>query len=199
MESADTAVVELKISRGAALTRGSLWLVAAGLAGLATYATYSRLSFVPSAISNRLVDYSIAILALPLPVAAIITLIRSLRWIVLALWKNAGIHANQEGLVFSLGPFGRRHFRASQIDIRYPFELLEDPDYEPGVEAFLPEEEQLATLLPRLRYPGYAMNLGEVILKFAGVSEAHIASRLSPLIMQWRSMRQPTRKDPSAE
>lgn len=176
----------IALSRGKALTKGVLWLAAAGLAALATYAVYSRLNFVPSAISNRLVDYSAAILALPLPCAGFIAASRSARWIALALWPKVGIRAQQRGLSFDLGPFGRRQFDAQRMEIRYPYELLDDPGYEPGVEAYLPEEEQLATLLPRLRYPGFGQNLNEVILKFAVEEEVEIAVRLSPVIANWR-------------
>ena len=178
--------VFIAVSRTKALIRGVLWSTVAMLAALATYAVFVRLRFVPSGISNRLVDYSLAIIALPLPIAGIIALFRALRWIALSLWRGIGIQADPSGLVFSLGPFGKRSFVSDRMLVRYPFETLDDPEAGAGVEAYLPEEEQVRTLLPRMTYPGCAQQLGDVMLKFAAGDQDEIAAKLAPIALAWR-------------
>lgn len=84
------------------------------------------------------------------------------------------------------GPFGTTSYDAARLDVRYLFELSADSTDE-GFEAFLPEEEQIARLLPRICHANTDQRLNEQILRFTASAEAEIATRLGPLIRVWRN------------
>ena len=177
---------------GRALVRGMWWGVAAALSGAACWLIYSRLDFRPAAVTNRLVDYALAVAALPLLMVAVLSAIKTLQWLLLAAWpKPVGIHADRRGLTFRLGPFRTRRFDAARLEVRYPFELLEEDDGG-DFEAYLPEDQQLARFLPRLRHPQTNELLNRTILTFARNEEPQLAQTLRPLITHWRSERNHT-------
>jgi len=181
--------IVMPVSRARALTRAVVWAVPAVLGGLITILIYSRLHFVPTAVSNRLVDYSIAFICLPVPISCLIAIFRMLRWLLLAAWPGAVvIVANESALTFSLGPFGTKAYDAARMVIRYPFELLEDENSEGAFESFLPEEEQLRVLLPRITHPSSAKPLNELLLRFVDVGETHATKLLRPALEHWRAM-----------
>lgn len=183
--------VVLSVSRTRAATRGLLCLVPALLLGTATFAIYSRLSFVTTAISNRLVDYSIAVAALPCPLFTLLFGFRAIRRLLLSCWPgDVAIVADETALTLRLGPFGTRAYDAVQLDAKYPFE--QSGDFEDGgFEAFLPEEEQRARFLPRLTHPDAPEPLNRAILRFAVGTEPDAAVALRPVIDHWRSRRDP--------
>lgn len=184
--------ITIPVSRSRALTRAIIWFVPTALCAVLTYAIYSRLNFIPSAISNRLVDYGLAILSLPVPVIGVIFAVRTVRWLLLAAWpKPVLILATDEKLAFHLGPFGNREFDAARLTIRYPYELLEDSDEDPGFEGYLPEEDQHEKLLPRITYPGHAKTLDQLIASFSSLAEAATIAALRPAIDRWRSALRP--------
>ncbi len=184
-ESAASLAV-VPVSRGRALTRALIWAVPAAILGTATVLIYSGLNFVPSGVSNRLVDYSIAVIALPLPATALWTALTAVRWLLLTVWPaQVGIFASPAELVFRLGPFGTTSFDAARLDVRYPFEL--SGDEEAAVfEAFLPEEQQRETLLPRILHPNSKQPLNQVILRFSSGDEREASRLLRPVIDTWR-------------
>ncbi|MDO8629788.1 MAG: hypothetical protein Q7R41_04785 [Phycisphaerales bacterium] len=183
--------VVLSVSRARAVTRGLLCLVPALLLGAATFATYSRLHFVPTAISNRLVDYSIAVALLPCSIFTLVFGFRAVRWLLLSCWPgDVAIVADETALTLRLGPFGTRAYDAGQLDARYPFE--QSGDFEDGgFEAYLPEEEQRARFLPSLTHPGAPEPLHRTILRFAVGTEPYAAAALRPVIDHWRTRRDP--------
>ncbi|MFH1111127.1 MAG: hypothetical protein V1790_18315 [Planctomycetota bacterium] len=65
----DAAV--LPIARLRAAGRALVWSVPAGLLGVTSLLIYTSLHFVPSGVSNRLVDYSVALISLPIPLTAV--------------------------------------------------------------------------------------------------------------------------------
>lgn len=176
----------LTVCRSRALVRGLTWLVPAAILGAATVFVFGGLEFAPSGVSNRLVEYSLAVVALPLPVAGAYAAFLALRWFALGLWpRRLGIFAAPEHLQFRLGPFGTRTFDARRLTIRYPFELADDED-DAAFESFLPQETQVETLLPRITHPQSKRPLNQVILRFATGSEIDMARALRPAIEAWR-------------
>ena len=181
--------IVLPVSRSRAFFRALLWGIPAALLSAIAVMIYGGLHFVPSGVSNRVVDYAIALGAGPLLVAALWTALKCLRWSALGLWGGpVEIVAAPTTLTFRLGPFGRRVVNVADLDIRYPFELLDDED-EGGFESFLPEEKQRETLLPRVLQSKSRIPLQESILRFAAGEEADIARALRPAIELWRSFR----------
>ncbi len=194
-------VIELPVGRSRSLTRASLWGVVAALVVVPLRAVFERLNFVPTAFSNRLVDYSFVLLALPFVLLAVSCVIKSMQWLLLASWPGKiGIFADENELTLRLGPFGTRRFDTKRLDIRYPFERREEED-EGGFEALLPEEDQRRNLLPHMfvwhRFPAGAgqgletrtkrpVQVDRLILRFASGSESDLAARLRPLIERWR-------------
>ena len=180
-------VVVLPVARGRAASRVVLWSVLAILLGITTILIYGQLNFVPTGVSNRLVDYSIAAISLPIPLIAVWTALKSLRWLLLALWPTrVAVVADGDSLTLRLGPFGTRTYAAPRLDVRYPFELSQDEEGG-GFEAFLPEEEQRSKLVPRMLHPESREPLNRVILRYVKDSEEEAAQALRPLIDHWRS------------
>ena len=186
--------VALSVSRTRAATGGLLCLVPAMLLGAVTFAIYSRLHFVPTAVSNRLVDYSIALVALPCPIFTLVFGFRAARRLLLCCWPgDVAIVADETALTLRLGPFGTRAYNAALLDAKYPFELSGDFE-DGGFEAYLPEEEQRARFLPRLTHPDAPEPLHRTILRFAVGAEPDAAAALRPVIDYWR-----TRRDPGSD
>ena len=176
------------LARGRAATRAILWSVPALLLGAAVFVVYSRLHFVPTAVSNRIVDYAVAVAALPLPILALICAIRTVRYVLAVVWPSpVGVYADAQALELRLGPFGTAAYPAGELAIRYPFELSGDDDG--GFEAFLPEEEQMARLLPRITHPRAKRSIHRTILHFMAGGESEIAQALRPAIELWRGER----------
>ncbi len=183
----DPDAILLPVSRTRALTRALVWGVPTVLLSATTALIYRDLHFVPSSVSNRLVEYSVAIIALPMPLAALWTACKALRWLLFAGWPGSlGIVASSSQLRFSLGSFGRMTFDADRLELRYPFELADDED-DASFESFLPEEQQRATLLPRISHPDLRAPLNRTILRFALADEFDAVRILRPMIDRWRA------------
>lgn len=175
-------------ARGRAVVRGAWWAVLAALTGACTVLLYGSLDFRPSPVTNRLVEYCIAVAGSPILVIALGSLFRTLQWLLLAVWPSpVGIRADGQRLTFALGPFRTRSFAASRLDVRYPFELIDEE--EGSYEAYLPEEKQLSRFVPRLRYPGSDEQINRTLLRFAAGQEPDIAGALRPIFEQWRASR----------
>jgi len=188
--NADSTITIL-VSRSRALFRAAIWGVPAVLLGVACVSIYGRLHFIPSGISNRFVDYAFAIAAAPLPLMGLWTALKSIRWFMLFAWGGAiEIVAGPTSIDFRLGSFGRKVFQVADLDIRYPFELIDED--EGSFESFLPEEQQRATLLPRIIHPNIKSPLQRAILQFAVGDEAQVARALRPMIERWQAARGPT-------
>lgn len=179
--------VVLHVSRVNALLGGMLWAALAAVLGAATRAAYHDLVFPPPGQVNRLVDLSIAILALPLPLGGLFGVVAACRWSLLGAWPgDVGVFASAGELVLRLGPFGTKRYKAVELTIAYPFELVEE-ESDGGVEAHLPIEQQLDSLLPRITHPTAGAPINQMILKFVSMDESAIASELYPVIAMWRS------------
>ncbi len=179
----------LPVDRSRALGRALLWSAPAVLLGAVTVMIYGRLHFSPTGVSNRLVDFSIAVVALPAPVSAILCGVHALRWALLGVWpRPVGVSAQADVLRLHLGPFGTRRYNTDELDVRYPFELSGDTE-DGGYEALLPEEEQIATFLPRIHHPDAAEPLKRVIMRFCRGNESDVAALLRPMLDRWRSAR----------
>lgn len=180
-------VVVLPIARGRAASRAVLWSVPAILLGVTTFLISRQLIFVPTGVSNRLVDYSLAVVSLPIPLIGLWTTLKALRWLLLSIWPaRLAVVADADSLTLRLGPFGTRTFDSPRLDIRYPFELSQDSEGG-GFEAFLPEEEQRSKLLPRMLHPDSPEPLNRVIIRFVKNSEEEAAKAIRPHIDHWRS------------
>ena len=186
MTSDGTLPVFLPLSRGRAATRAILWSVPTLLLGAATFVVYGRLEFAPTAISNRIVDYAVALAALPLPVLAVGCAVRAVRHFLAVVWLSPlGIRADEHTLEMRLGPFGTATYPVGELDIRYPFELSGDFE-DGGFEQFLPEEEQMARLLPRISHLRAKLPINRTMLRFVSGDEARIAAALRDAIERWR-------------
>lgn len=186
LNGAASEIVVLSVSRGRAASRALLCSVPAILLGITTILIYTRLNFVPTGVSNRLVEFSIAAISLPIPLMALWTTLKSLRWLLLALWPaSLAVVANYDSLTLRLGPFGARTYDAPRLEVRYAFELSQDEEGG-GFEAFLPEEEQRSRLLPRILHPDARGPLQRVILRFVKEPESDAARTLRPIIDLWR-------------
>ena len=178
--------VKLPVSRGNGLVRGLLWCVAGAITGQATALVVRGLRFSPSGVSNQMEDYALALLMLPIGLAAAACIFSGGRWLLLAAWPAPlGMRATKSALHLDLGPFGGRRFSADRFTIRYPFEF-DDAD-DGGFEACLPEEQQIATLLPQMRHPDSGQPVDRVILRFTTLPLQEVVRILGPAIERWRT------------
>ena len=184
--------IELPIGRSKGFTRAALWSVLAVLLVLPLRAVFERLNFVPTAFSNRVVDYAVALIAIPVVLMAIVCVARSLQWLSLAFWpRRIGVYAAESKLILRLGPFGTRSYDPTKLEVCYPFERNEEDDGESGFEALLSEEEQRKSLLPSMFDTGTRVRIDRLILRFALGSESDLAAKLRPLLDRWQSAMRP--------
>ena len=178
--------IRLPIARGRAATRALIWGTPAMLLLAAAAIVFPELRFASTGATSAIVDWSIALAALPLGIAGIACAIAALRWALAACWPAPlGIVADAKSLEFRLGPFGRRTYDAARLDVKYLFELSTDGEEE-GYEAFLPEEEQMSRFLPRITHPMSRERLNALILRFTDGNESAAATALRPILEQWR-------------
>lgn len=187
--------IELPVARSKALCRGVLWCVPTALLGAAAMLIFRGISFESSGLTNRLVDVAVAAIGLPLALAAGMSFVFAGRWLLLGVWPGRlAICAEAGTLVFRLGPLGVKRYDASRLRLRYPFELAEDSE-EGGFEAFLPEEKQLASLLPRMTHPTTTDALNELVLKLTSKTEAEVAAILKGALQTWRELDSTLKRD----
>ena len=185
--NAQAIVVRLPVPRARALIRALLLAMPALVLLTASVAVVRHLLAQPSGVGTRAVDSAIVVLSLPLPLLAAIFAWRAVRWLALALWPApVGAFADREGLTLRLGWFVRQRFDARRMDICYPFELSEE-EADGSVEAFLPPEQQFATMLPRILHPEADEPLNRTLLRYTLGSQEAAAAALRPVIEQWRA------------
>lgn len=180
-------IIRVPVARLRAWTRAVLWSVAACVPGVAVALILGRLDFRPTGISNGLLEYAIGFAVLPLALLAILSAVKTLRWLLLCVWPGpVGVYAGADALILRLGAFGTRRYDATRLDVRYPSELSGDVD-DSGFEAFLSIEEQIASFLPRITHPESTEPLNVVILRYVSGSEYEVAGMLRPVVDRWRA------------
>lgn len=185
----DGVMAMVPVSRTKALTRAIVWSAPALLLGATAMVLFDQVDLRSSAVSNRLVDYCLALAALLPAIASLIFGVVALGRILLALWPaTVAIVAEHDALWLRLGPLGTKRYDVARLDIQYPFEI-EDEDDEGSFEAFLPEEQQIDTLMPRITHPDSSKPLNRVILTFAGGSEREVVAILRSAFGRWREPR----------
>ena len=187
VDTSDDVIAVLSLPRSSTLASATLWVLpAVGLGGVAAI-VFGQLQFVPSGTSNRFVDYSIAILMIPFVLGAVAFAMRAAGLACMAIWPGSvGVYAGRETLTIRLGPFGTRRYDVRRLEVRYPYELPAD-DGDDQFEAFLPEERQLAELVPRMTHPEASELLDRTIRRMAGMADAEIARVLRPAMDFYRA------------
>ncbi len=189
----ETEPVRVPVARLGAVMRGAIRGSAAVACALLTALIYRPLTWDHPDVGRLLVDGSIAIVAMPVPLLALLAAVSSLRWFALGLWPlKLGIHADARSLTLRFGPFGTRRYEAAGLRAVYPFETDDDPA-EMGFEAFLPPDQQERTLMPHVTYGDEKVAVNDLILRFAAGSEQEVLSALRPVIQSWRQ----SRREPS--
>lgn len=155
---------------------------------IVSYHVFGGLSFAGSAANNRITEYSISLLLLPLVLIGLVLSLRGALWLAFACWPAPlRITAGRDGLTLELGPVGRQHFPTDSLDVRYLFEIpTEAADDGLTYEALLPPEQQMAELLPRIRAPGQPNPIEEQISYYTRCNEQQLADALRPFIEYMR-------------
>jgi hypothetical protein len=149
----------------------------------ACYLIVRALRFLPTATQNRLTDYSLLLLVVPVAIGAVAIGWGGVRWLRLAIsptWR--GFEGDKSGLSFKLGPFGNERYKMEDLDIRYLFELSDDEQDEGAFEAFLDPEEQMSKFLPRIWFGSDRQRLDLRLRKFVRLTEQELARQLKPFI-----------------
>ncbi len=190
------APVKIGIPRTMAAERAIMRMTPGVMMILAVLGVMQWLNFRPSAVSNRIADYSLAVAMIPIAAAGLVLTYHGLKWLTLALWPAwVGIVADSDGLTLRLGPFGRTRYALDRLDIRYPFEIADQltPDDDMIYEAHLDPAEQLDRLMPRIRYPGESDTLDRRLKIVTRIDEKTLADALRPFIEYARRPRTPTK------
>lgn len=180
--------VSLPLPRGRVLTAAVLWAAGAGLLLHVASLIYMSLDFRSTGVDSVLVDISIALLALPIPVLGIVCAIKALTHLVTAVWPGrVGVFATPSELTLAMGPRGARTYDVERLTVQYPFEL---EDEERGTyEAYLPPEKQFVTILPTITHPDAREPINKTMLNFLGGTEEDLAVAFRPIVAVWRDER----------
>lgn len=174
------------VARGRAVARASVWLAPALVHALISWHILTDIRLEAASGANTVVAVAWIAMLVPFGLVGAVMVIVGLRWLALALWPGrVGVTATADELKLALGPFGTRSFDASRLEAKYFFELSIDVVDE-GFEALLPDEEQVANFLPRLRHPDAKEPLNRRLMRFATGTEPEIAQTLRPVIACWR-------------
>jgi len=169
-----------------AFVRTLFWSVPGVLLSAIAWTALKNASLTPSAVTSRLVVYSIVLLFGGLALIGALCAFQAMRWLLLACWPGrVEIIASENQLILRLGSFGVRTYDVERIESRYPFEIPEELN-DAGFEDQLPVDQQLAVLLPRLTHPESPTPLNPQILRFGSGSESEVAAALRPAIERWR-------------
>ena len=181
--------IQITVSRGRALERGLLRIIPAGLMLAVSVGTVSSLNFASNPFTNRITEYCLALVMVPVGLGGAVLAFSGARWLLTAFWPGRlCIVADAGGITFHLGPMGTVRCEVDRITLRYPFELNTEDDGENAVfESFLEPSEQMATLLPRMEYAGEPKRLDRRILHFTRLDEAQAAELLRPFVEFVRS------------
>lgn len=183
----EITTVTLPVSRVKALTRTVAWGAPTAVGALLCLGVYGRLSLAAFGVSGRLVEYSLVVCMIPMALAEGAFAFLTLRWLLLALWPGTlGIFGDDEGMLLRLGSFGTRRYESARLDIKYPFEQEQDTEGS-SVEAFLPEEQQRATLLPSMVHPDATEPINHTILRFVSMMEPDAAAEIRPWVDRWQA------------
>lgn len=163
----------------------------------------TSLNYQPTSVTNRITEYSLALVLLPIAITGLALALAGLRWLVFALWPGKlQITADADALTFALGPMGTHRYPTDRLELHYLFEMDLDAENEDVLyESLLDAEIQMAEMLPRIRVPGEAERLDRRILEFVEGSEKQTADALRPFVAYMRRGRedQPRDADDSEE
>ena len=176
--------VRLSVSRSRAFERALLTLPAGLFLVFLALQLFSGLRFTPTAVSNRITDYSLAAVLVPVGLLGVFLSFRGFRWLLLAIWPaDLAIIAGADELVLRLGPLGTRRFDTARLTLKYPYELsLSEDDEDALYESLLDDEVQIARFLPRMIHPLAPDRLDREILRWTRLNEQQCVAALRPFI-----------------
>lgn len=150
-----------------------------------------NLDFANSPTTNRITEYALGVVLVPVTMSGLLLAIAGMRWALLAGWPAPlGIVGSTDGLTFRLGPMGNRRFDISGLDVTYLFERSFDTDDAEAVyESLIDPQLQMAEMLPCIRHPDAGEPLERRILRFVRMSERRTADALRPFIDHVRAQR----------
>ena len=188
MQSVSTMPAIVPVSRLRAMERGVVRVAPGVVLVLIAWSVVRPLRFTPSAVSNRIVDYSLLALMVPVAVAGMLLVVQGLRWMAMALWPaRLEIRADEHAVTMRLGPIGSRRIANETIDLRYPFEMEGDPDIGDDVyESFLSPERQMASILPRMFHDAEKRRLDNLVFYYSGQDVETCIAALRPYVEYMR-------------
>lgn len=184
-----TPLAWVPVSRSRAFERALFRLGPGAFLLCAGWWVIGRLNLTPSAVSNRITEYSLLAICLPIMLTALAAALTGFRWLLLALWPaRIGIAADADAVVFHLGPMGTKRYDATRIEVRYLFELPRDAAIEDDMiyESLLPARVQMDNHLPYMSHPAAPQRLDRLIIHYARASEKQLAATLRPFTTHMR-------------
>jgi hypothetical protein len=172
-------LARLPADRGGLLRKATVRLLAAALLGVVAARLWAWLDFSPSAVGNRIVQVSLVVLVIPLVLAAAMVAMSGMRQFLAGAWPGfSGVEIRQDRIVLRRGALPSRSYAATDLDLRYLFEMDED-EHNGVFESYLPEDHQRATMLPPLRCAREPEPLRLVLLRWTAVDEPRAAAALA--------------------
>jgi len=174
--------VSFPIDRMRAARRGVTFLFPGAGIVMLFGALISGLDFVPSGVSNRIIDYSLAFIYFMAALGGVALLWRGFYWLCVASWpRPVCVIADADAIRFELGPMGRQRYDLARIRAVYPFDEPEEAD-DGVVEALRDPEKYAAEHLPRLTHPDAVSHLDVMIRHLVTADEITLTRRLKPII-----------------
>lgn len=142
----------------------------------------SGLDFIPSGVSNRIIEYALACIYLMAALGGVALVWRGLYWLCVASWpRPVCVVADANAIRFELGPMGRQCYDLTRISAVYPFDEPEEGD-DDVYEALRDPEKYEAEHLPRMTHPDAVSHLDVMIRHLVTIDEADLARRLKPFV-----------------
>jgi len=178
--------VRIPVRRTARLLRGLL-LTPLGLYLInLIWRIWPSLVFVPTAVSNRITDYALAVVLVLLAAVGFSFALAGLRWLLFLFWP-ARLHivADSKRLCIPTGPIGRLELDWERMSARYSFEV-EPEELGEGFDSLMDEDEEPSVRLPLLRHPALRTPVNDLLTAFAGLEEGRLVGLLRPYVERVR-------------
>ena len=142
----------------------------------------SGLDFVPSGVSNRIIEYALACIYVMTVLGGLALVWRGLYWVSVASWpRPVCVVVDADAIRFELGPMGRQCYDLARVSAVYPFDEPEEGD--DGVyEALRDPEKYAAEHLPKMTHPDAVSNLDVMIRHLVTADETAMVRKLKPII-----------------
>jgi len=181
VETDNRIIVTIPVSRGRAWERAALRIGPGVVTAFLSAHALGRLNFAPSGISNRITDYALAMILVPIALVGLALVVFGLRWLLMSMWfGKLEIVGTEDALTFRLGPLGAQRYTLEELTVYYPFEFCPEEELEGVYESLLDPAVQMEEYLPHIVRRRDSARLDPRIPGLAALREKQCAALLRP-------------------